>query len=300
MSVPGATATSPWAPGRRRAVALRERQPFAAQVLGLYLALLDVWEEAWREACERRPAPAALADWAADRVVPRVVEATDRAGPELLAGATRELLEEGATARPLAAWLAGEELDPVERYLARAALRGPLRAVDPAAARETGLATTVVTFDPHPRTALGNRVELLTTLERRLELLADAGVEDALVVEFDLELARLEPDVFAESYLRATGVDTVVAGSEFRFGHKRSGDLELLKRLGFDVRPVPLVEGISSSAVRGFLRAGEIVRMGRPSGLIGSTTAEIRYRRDGARRPGARATARAGRRRRRW
>jgi FdhE protein len=134
MTALGATATSPWAPRRRRAEALRERQPFAAQVLGLYLALLDVWEEAWREAHERRPAPAALADWAADRVVPRVVEATDRAGPELLAGATRELLEEGATARPLAAWLAGEELDPVERYLARAALRGPLRAVDPAAA----------------------------------------------------------------------------------------------------------------------------------------------------------------------
>jgi riboflavin kinase / FMN adenylyltransferase len=140
-----------------------------------------------------------------------------------------------------------------------------------------GRRSTVVTFDPHPRTALGNRVELLTTLERRLELLADAGVEDALLVEFDLELARLEPDAFAESYLRSTGVDTVVAGSEFRFGHKRSGDLELLKRLGFDVRAVPLVEGISSSAVRGFLRAGEIERaaqaLGGPPELDGVVVA---------------------------
>jgi Protein involved in formate dehydrogenase formation len=134
MSVPGATATSPWAPGRRRAEALRERQPFAAEVLGLYLALLDVWERAWQEAREQRPAPAALADWAAGRVVPLVVDATARAGPEPLAAATRALQAEGATAGPLAAWLAGRELPPVERYLARAALRGPLQAVDPDAA----------------------------------------------------------------------------------------------------------------------------------------------------------------------
>ena len=136
-----------------------------------------------------------------------------------------------------------------------------------------GRRSTVVTFDPHPRTALGNRVELLTTLERRLELLADAGVEDALVLAFDLELARVEPDAFAESYLRAMGVESVVAGSAFRFGHKRAGDLDLLRRLGFDVRPVPLVEGVSSSAVRGFLRSGEIERaaqaLGRPPELDG-------------------------------
>jgi riboflavin kinase / FMN adenylyltransferase len=136
---------------------------------------------------------------------------------------------------------------------------------------------TVITFDPHPRTALGNRVELLTTLERRLELLADAGVEDVLVVEFDLDFARLEPEAFAVSHLSAAGVETVVAGSAFRFGHKRHGDLDLLRRLGFDVRSVPLVESISSSAIRDFLRAGEIERaaqaLGRPPELDGVVVA---------------------------
>ena len=135
----------------------------------------------------------------------------------------------------------------------------------------------VVTFDPHPRTALGNRVELLTTLERRLELLAGAGIEDVLVVEFDLEFARLEPDAFAETHLHAIGVEAVVAGSAFRFGHKRSGDMDLLRRLGFDVREVPLAEGISSSAIRGYLRAGEIERaargLGRPPELDGVVVA---------------------------
>jgi riboflavin kinase / FMN adenylyltransferase len=141
------------------------------------------------------------------------------------------------------------------------------------AAAAGGLVPTVVTFDPHPRTALGNRVELLTTLERRLELLDRAGIEDALVVEFDLELARLEPSEFAEGVLRAIGAEVVVAGEGFRFGRGRSGDLGTLRELGFDARPVPHVEGVSSSAVRGFLREGDVERaagaLGRPAEVEG-------------------------------
>src|SRR6266545_3714142 len=69
-------------------------------------------------------------------------------------------------------------------------------------ALDTGPEPTVVTFDPHPRTALGNRVELLSTLERRLELIGELGVEAALVVDFTLDLARLEPEEFADQVLR--------------------------------------------------------------------------------------------------
>jgi hypothetical protein len=142
MAAPGATATAPWAPQRRRAEALRARHPFAAEVLALYVALLDVWEEAWDAAHKERPEPPALAGWAAGRVVPRVVEATAKAGPEPLADATRRLLEAGVTSEPLAAWLAGDELAPVERYLARATLRGPLQALD---------ADAACAQDPSPR-----------------------------------------------------------------------------------------------------------------------------------------------------
>ena len=105
--------------------------------------------------------------------------------------------------------------------------------------RATGLEPTVITFDPHPRIALGNRVELLTTLERRVELLGEAGVNDVLVAAFTPELQQLTPDEFAERYLRATGVETVVAGADFRFGVRRSGDLALLERLGYEVRRRP-------------------------------------------------------------
>jgi riboflavin kinase / FMN adenylyltransferase len=135
------------------------------------------------------------------------------------------------------------------------------------AARENdGLVSTAVTFWPHPRTALGNRVELLTSLERRLELLAEAGLDEALVVEFSLELARLTPEEFAQRVLRPIGAEVVVAGADFRFGRGRSGDLELLARLGFDVRPVQLLETVSSSEIRRLLHAGEIERAARALG----------------------------------
>ena len=125
-------------------------------------------------------------------------------------------------------------------------------------ALETGPEPTVVTFDPHPRTALGNRVELLSTLERRLELIGELGVEAALVVDFTLDLARLEPEEFADQVLRPIGTQTVIAGADFRFGRGRKGDLDLLAGLGFDVKPVPLLEGVSSSGIRELIRAGDV------------------------------------------
>jgi riboflavin kinase/FMN adenylyltransferase len=153
--------------------------------------------------------------------------------------------------------------------------RGHRRVIE--TALEAGPEPTVVTFDPHPRTAFGNRVELLTTLERRLELLEELGVEAALVVEFTLELARLEPEQFAEEVLRPIGAEVVVAGADFRFGRGRKGDLELVRSLGFDVRPVPLVEGVSSSRIRDLVRAGDVEvaakLLGRPVEVEGTVVA---------------------------
>jgi riboflavin kinase / FMN adenylyltransferase len=149
--------------------------------------------------------------------------------------------------------------------------RGHLRVID--AARRAGLRTTVVTFDPHPRSVLGGGVELLATLERRLELFAEAGVEDVLVLRFDEELAALSAEDFAERMLRGIGVEAIAAGETFRFGRGREGDLDLLARLGFDVRRVPVVENISSSRVRELLQAGETERaaalLGRPPEVEG-------------------------------
>jgi riboflavin kinase/FMN adenylyltransferase len=145
------------------------------------------------------------------------------------------------------------------------------------AAAETGLAPTALTFDPHPRIVLGNQVELVTTLERRLELLAAAGAEDLLVVSFTPVLMRLEPEEFAESYLRRIGCEVVVAGGDFRFGSRRRGDLALLERLGFAVVVVPEVPGVSSTAIRAALGEGDMAdaarMLGRPFELDGTVVA---------------------------
>ncbi len=141
-------------------------------------------------------------------------------------------------------------------------------------ARAAGAPVTVVTFWPHPRLVLGNRVELLSTLERRVELLEEAGVDEVLVVEFTPELAAREPADFAESLLRQIGAKVIVVGENFRFGRAAAGDAALLERLGFDVRTVPTVTGVSSTEVRGLLRKGDVggaaQLLGRPPELEGT------------------------------
>jgi len=149
--------------------------------------------------------------------------------------------------------------------------RGHMRVLE--AVRDAQLRTTVITFDPHPRAVLGEQVELLATLERRLELLDAAGVEDVLVLRFDERLAAQPAEEFAETILRPIGVEAVAAGATFRFGRGREGDLDLLQRLGFDVRRVPLVESVSSSHVRSLLRCAELEQaarlLGRPAEVEG-------------------------------
>jgi riboflavin kinase/FMN adenylyltransferase len=141
-------------------------------------------------------------------------------------------------------------------------------------ARAAGGPVTVVTFWPHPRLVLGNRVELLSTLERRIELLDEAGVEEVLVVDFTPELAAREPAEFADSVLRQIGATVIVVGENFRFGRAAAGDPALLRDLGFDVRVVPTLEGVSSTSIRNLLRAGDVVNaarlLGRPPELEGT------------------------------
>jgi riboflavin kinase/FMN adenylyltransferase len=169
-----------------------------------------------------------------------------------------------------------EELAPRERAVAIGSFDGVhlghRRVLETAQA--AGMPTTVVTFWPHPRLVLGNRVDLLTTLERRLELLQETGVDETLVVEFTSELAQRLPDEFAESLLRRIGARVIAVGESFRFGRGAVGDPALLERLGFDVRVVPTLEGVSSTAVRSLLRDGDVVAaarlLGRPAEVEGT------------------------------
>jgi len=120
VSAPSTSVDRSFAVRRRRAEALRERHAFADEMLTLYLALLDAWEPVPEEV----PDPQAAAPWAADHVLPAVVEATLAAGPPALRQAVRDRPEP-----PLAAWLEGVPLEPVDRFLARASLAPVLEAL---------------------------------------------------------------------------------------------------------------------------------------------------------------------------
>ena len=141
-------------------------------------------------------------------------------------------------------------------------------------ARDAGGTTTVVTFWPHPRLVLGNRVELLSTLERRLELLETEAVDEVLVVAFTPKLAAFEPEQFAESLLQRIGASVIVVGENFRFGRAAAGDPATLEQLGFDVRLVGLLADVSSTRIRALLRDGDVVGaarlLGRPAEVEGT------------------------------
>jgi riboflavin kinase/FMN adenylyltransferase len=169
-----------------------------------------------------------------------------------------------------------EELPPVERSVAIGSFDGVhlghRRVLE--AAQAGGRPASVVTFWPHPRLVLGNQVELLSTLERRLELLEETGMDEVLLVEFTPELARREPAEFAQSLLHEIRASVIAVGENFRFGRGAAGDPALLQRLDFDVRVVRTLEGVSSTRIRACLREGDVVAaaglLGRPAEVDGT------------------------------
>lgn len=151
-------------------------------------------------------------------------------------------------------------------------------------AAERGLAPYVLTFDPHPVQVLfGYDVETLTPTPRKIELVRQAAESVGVIVEpFSQHLAEHTPAQFAERLLaKQLGAALVIVGDNFRFGHKRAGDLstlvELGRELGFEARAEPLegdeIGPISSTRVRGHVKAGELEAarrlLGRPHALTG-------------------------------
>lgn len=138
-----------------------------------------------------------------------------------------------------------------------------------ALAADRGLASTVVTFDRNPLALLRPETspQSLVSNAQRTELLAETGIAATLVLTFTREVADLEPAAFVQQILvDALGVKLVLAGKDFRFGHRGSGTLDTLRELGgtFGFEVVQLddvtVDGsrISSSRIRELLAAGRV------------------------------------------
>jgi riboflavin kinase/FMN adenylyltransferase len=125
---------------------------------------------------------------------------------------------------------------------------------------------TVLTFEPHPRTVVAPAAapRLLTSLEVKSELIAELGVQELVVIPFDLGFARQSAEDFVDSVLVARlGATRVSVGENFRFGHRQAGTAAMLAAdPRFETRIVPLVEVegevVSSSRIRSLVGAGEL------------------------------------------
>jgi riboflavin kinase / FMN adenylyltransferase len=136
-------------------------------------------------------------------------------------------------------------------------------------ADELGVADVVaVTFDPHPIAVLRpeHAPPTLTTIETRVRLLEEAGVDDVLVVPFSRELAGWSPERFVEEIVvESLRARAVVVGANFRFGYRAAGDVVTLREMGerndFETVGIALDGGPqvwSSTYVRNCLSAGDV------------------------------------------
>ena len=138
-------------------------------------------------------------------------------------------------------------------------------------ARRLGIASCVLTFEPHPREFFAGEAApaRLTRLRDKLELMEAAGIGRVHLARFDERFAALPAQRFIDEVLVAgLGARWMMVGRDFRFGAGRKGDFALLERSaarsGFALESMPDVqfegERVSSSAVREALRAGDLVR----------------------------------------
>jgi riboflavin kinase/FMN adenylyltransferase len=158
-------------------------------------------------------------------------------------------------------------------------------------AAELGLASVVVTFDPHPAEVVrpGSHPAVLTESGRKAELIEALGVDVLCVIPFTVDFSHLPAETFVHDVLvEHLHASAVVVGQNFRFGHRAAGDVALLERLGrtfgFTVEGAPLVETsleaagagpavLSSTYIRACIDAGDVVAaaeaLGRPHRLEG-------------------------------
>lgn len=135
-------------------------------------------------------------------------------------------------------------------------------------------AAVALTFDPHPSAVLGSRggPPMISSLERRLELFAEAGLDAAVVEPFTPQLAGLAADAFVDDVLLfGLRARALVVGYDFTYGQGRSGTTTALRahgsRAGVEVAIVAPVEidgeVASSTKIRGYLQAGDVDRAAR-------------------------------------
>ncbi len=135
----------------------------------------------------------------------------------------------------------------------------------------SGHETVVITFNPHPRLVLqpnDNQLELLNSLDEKIELLSKQGIDHLLVIPFDKKFAALSSLEFIQQILVQTiGTKKLVIGYDHHFGKNREGSFENLQQTGhqygFEVEEIPAKDidhvAISSTKIREALHNGDII-----------------------------------------
>lgn len=138
-----------------------------------------------------------------------------------------------------------------------------------AEAETRGCRSIVVTWDRHPLMTLRPEAapRLLSGPERKMELLDSTGVDAVAVIPFTEELSHLSPQDFVDRVLvQGLNARAIFVGEGWRFGHKRAGDMDLLRKLGaedgFVAEPIDLAsedgDAVSSSRIRDAVAAGHM------------------------------------------
>ena len=146
--------------------------------------------------------------------------------------------------------------------------RAILRRINELAAHNGG-ESIVVTFAPHPRIVLGKAdgLKLLNTLEEKIVLLEEVGIDHLIVAPFTEEFSRLSSQEYVRDYLVGRiGVKTLVVGYNHHFGHNKDGDFRFLQSMQeeycFDVYEISRQriddEKVSSTVVRQLITAGDV------------------------------------------
>lgn len=153
-------------------------------------------------------------------------------------------------------------------------------------ARIHGLRSVIYTFTKHPENIFRKKLftALLTTPGKRIQILGETSLDAVFFDEFDEEYSRMKPEDFVKKVLLdKLGARLVIAGFNYRFGYMGEGDIELLKTMGkkydFQVIIIPPVmvddEIVSSSAIREYVRKGEMENVFRLLGRHYSITGEV-------------------------
>lgn len=120
-----------------------------------------------------------------------------------------------------------------------------------ARAREINGQSLIITFDPHPRDVLKGQNRLLTDIDKKLDLLQKAQVDNVLIINFTLQFSQIPYDTFVQKYLiEAIGAKVIFSGDGHSFGKDKKGNPNTLKQFGLEVHNIPRFQNISSTAIR--------------------------------------------------